>query len=317
MKTYRKLVRYLDKGATILIVDDWEINVQMLEKILVSLGYKTISAGSAMEATELMNDELPQLILLDIMMPDIDGFEFCHMLKENPRTRDIPVIFVSAAESDDEREKAFGIGGVDFIRKPFDVTEIKTRVSTHLNLYLLRQAMEESNRKLNNTINEQRKVIFNEKKRILENLANYFAEENKETQGEAEKVSKNSRMLAQALNFSDRYENKISSAFVDGVEIAGYVRNIKPKIFEIFFSIEDEDATVKAVSDVIYHYKDEWSEDKPLAAQIVAVADLFMNTVRGGATKEAALYSIQNSDSNLFDPYILELFIKLEKQIKS
>ncbi len=309
----------LDKGATILIVDDWEINVQMLEGILVSLGYKTISANSAKEATELMNRELPQLILLDIMMPDVDGFEFCHMLKENPKTRDIPVIFVSAAESDDEREKAFAIGGVDFIRKPFDVTEIKTRVSTHLNLYLLRQAMEESNRKLNSTISEQRKLIFNEKKRILENLATYFAEQNEQTASEAENVSKNARMLAQALNFSDRYENKISAAFVDGVEIAGYVRNIKPKVFEIFFTKEDEDTAVKAVSDVIYHYKDKWQQegDKPLAAQIVAVADAFQNSIHTGATKEAALFSLQNMNEDLFDPYLLELFVKLEKQIKS
>ncbi len=267
-----------------------------------------------------MNQELPQLVLLDIMMPDIDGFEFCHMLKENPKTRDIPVIFVSAAESDDEREKAFKVGGVDFIRKPFDVTEIKTRVSTHLNLYLLRQAMGEDNRKLNSTISEQRKLIFNEKKRILENLATYFADnDDVETAAETENVSKNARLLAQALNFSDRYENKISAAFVDGVEIAGYVRNIKPKIFEIFFRKEDADATVNAVSDVIYHYKDEWHEgcDKPLAAQIVAVADAFQNTIHAGATKEAALYSMQNIGGNTFDPYLLELFVKLEKQIKS
>ncbi len=309
----------MDKGATILIVDDWEINVQMLEAILTSLGYKTLSAKSAMEATDILNKELPQLILLDIMMPDINGYEFCHTLKDNPKTRDIPVIFVSAAESDDEREHAFEIGGVDFIKKPFDVTEIKTRVSTHLNLYLLRQAMAENNRKLNEAINEQRKLIFNEKKRILENLATFLLDDNIENSTETENVSKNSRMLAQALNFSDKYENKITGAFVDGVEIAGYVRNLEPKIFEVFFRKEDVDTTVKAVSDVIYHYKDKYEvgEEKPLSAQIVAITDAFQNHIHAGQSKEEALNSLKNSEEKLFDPYLLELFVKLEKQIKT
>ncbi len=310
----------MDKGATILIVDDWEINIQMLDVILVSLGYKTLSAKSAKEATALINEELPQLVLLDIMMPDINGYEFCHMLKENPKTRDIPVIFVSAAESDDEREHAFEIGGVDFIRKPFDVTEIKTRVSTHLNLYLLRQAMAENNRKLNSAMNEQRKLIFNEKKRILENLATFLMEDDDmETAAETANVSKNSKMLAQALNFSDKYENKISASFVDGAEIAGYVRNIEPKIFEVFFRKEDVDSTVKAVSDVIYHYRDEWYEgcEKPLAAQIVAITDAFQEYIHLGQSKEEALESLRNQKECLFDPYLLNVFIKLEKQIRS
>lgn len=314
------------RDATILIVDDWEINVEMLEAILNELGYKTYTAMSAKEATDILNEKLPQMVLLDIMMPDINGYEFCQLLKANPLTRDIPVIFVSAAESDEEREKAFEIGGVDFIKKPFDVTDIKTRVYTHLNIYFLRQELEENNRKLSHAISEQRKVIFNEKKRILENLAIFFGEENSENSAENELVSKNSRMLAQAINFSEKYENRISEAFVEGVEIAGFVRHINPKIFEIFYSKDEKDISVNAVSDVIYFMKERWDgsgeqslseEAIPLAARLVAITDGFQNLLSGGLTKEVALEKMKDEEGLIYDPYLLKLFIKLEKQIKS
>ncbi len=308
----------MDKEETILVVDDSLVNLEMLEAILNELGYKTYKAMSAIDAAAIIHDRLPQMVLLDIMMPDINGYEFCKTLKDNPLTRDIPVLFVSAAESDEEREHAFEIGGVDFIRKPFDFTEIKTRVSTHLSIYHLRKELEENNRKLNYTINEQRKVIFDEKKRILENIVTYFEREKPNSNIDNENVSKNSRMLAQALNFSDEYENKISNSFVDGIEIAGFVRKLDPKFFEIFFTKEDDNTSVKTVSDVIYYMSETYEEDKdiPLAARIVKITDAFQNLINDGYSKEKALEKMKQESNMEFDPYLLDIFIKLEKQIK-
>ena len=314
------------RDTTILIVDDLDVNIMLLEEILDSLGYKTRSAMSAKEATDIINDELPHMVLLDIMMPDINGYEFCQMLKENPHTRDIPVIFVSAAESDDEREKAFEIGGVDFIRKPFDVTEIKTRVSTHLNIYNLRQELEENNRKLNQVISEQSKNILNEKKRILKNLAALSSDED-ELPLDNDNIVKNSRMLTQALNFTDKYENKISEAFIDGVEIAGSIRNIDPKIYKIFFTDDEKSPTLQASADVIYYHKERWDgtgspnglsgDDIPLAARIVAVTEAFEIYVKSGLSREEAFSKMKDERGVAFDPYLMDLFIKIEKQIKS
>ena len=314
------------RDTTILIVDDLDVNIMLLEEILDSLGYKTRSAMSAKEATDIINDELPHMVLLDIMMPDINGYEFCQMLKENPHTRDIPVIFVSAAESDDEREKAFEIGGVDFIRKPFDVTEIKTRVSTHLNIYNLRQELEENNRKLNQVISEQSKNILNEKKRILKNLAALSSDED-ELPLDNDNIIKNSRMLTQALNFTDKYENKISEAFIDGVEIAGSIRNIDPKIYKIFFTDDEKSPMLQASADVIYYHKERWDgsgspnglsgDDIPLAARIVAIAEAFEIYVKSGLSREEAFSKMKDERGVLFDPYLMDLFIKIEKQIKS
>lgn len=311
---------------TILIVDDLDVNIMLLEEILDSLGYKTKSAMSAVEATDILNEELPSMVLLDIMMPDINGYEFCQMLKENPHTRDIPVIFVSAAEGDDEREKAFEIGGVDFVKKPFDVTEIKTRVSTHLNIYHLRQELEENNRKLNQVISEQSEMMFNEKKRILKNLAAHSID-GEDVSVENDIISKNSRMLTQALNFTDRYENKISESFIDGVEIASNIRSIDPKMFGIFFTEDENNPALQASVDVVYNYKEHWDgsgspnglkgEDIPLAARIVAITDAFEMYIKEGLSREEAFHKIETDKGILYDPYLVDLFLKIQKQIKS
>ena len=322
----RQVSRLEKDKDTILIVDDLDVNIMLLEEILDSLGYKTKSAMSAVEATDILNHELPSMVLLDIMMPDINGYEFCQMIKENPHTRDIPVIFVSAAEGNDEREKAFEIGGVDFVKKPFDVTEIKTRVSTHLNIYHLRQELEENNRKLNQVVSEQSEMMFNEKKRILKNLAAHSID-GEDVSVENDIISKNSRMLTQALNFTDRYENKISESFIDGVEIASNIRSIDPKMFGIFFTEDENNPALQASVDVVYNYKEHWDgsgspnglkgEDIPLAARIVAITDAFEMYIKEGLSREEAFHKIETDKGILYDPYLVDLFLKIQKQIKS
>lgn len=296
---------------TILIVDDWDVNIEMLEAILDSLGYETYSAMNVSDAIEIINDKMPHLILSDIMMPDISGYEFCEMLKSNPLTRDIPVIFVSAAESDEDRETAYNIGGVDFIRKPFDVTEIKTRVSTHLNIYNLRRELEDNNRKLNKVIADQSKRILEEKKRILKNIAKLSADNSNNTVNN-EIVAKNSRLLAQALNFSDKYENKISESFVEAVEIGTLIRFIDIKIFEVFFTDNDKDDFVKTVADVVYNHDE--AKDAPLAARLVKVTDTFARLYSECNDREKVLSMMKSQD---LDEYLLDMFLRIEKQMKA
>ena len=305
----------MSNKESILIVDDYEVNIDMLEAILESLNYNVYSAMSAAEATELLNDKKPHMVLLDIMMPDVNGFEFCEMLKENPHTRDIPVIFVSAAESDEEREKAFESGGVDFIRKPFDITEIKTRVSTHLNIYNLRRELEDNNRKLNRVISEQTHRILDEKKRILKNIAS-LPSERKDSTVDDKLIAKNSRMLAQALNFTDRYENKISESFVEAVEIGSLIRHIEIDLFEVFFVPDDKDEFVNTVRDIVYGFNcpEDDSKSDALAYKVVKIIDTFA-TLTSQYDREDALERLRDADG--LDEYILEMFFKIEKQIKS
>jgi putative two-component system response regulator len=117
--------------CTILIVDDIETNIDIL---LDTLGedYDIAVAMDGASALESIEDEPPDLILLDIMMPDMDGYEVCEKLKSNPKTTDIPVIFLSALSEADEKQKGLNLGAVDFITKPFDPSLVQEKVKQHL-----------------------------------------------------------------------------------------------------------------------------------------------------------------------------------------
>ncbi len=137
-----------ESKGEILIVDDNLANLRLLTDILGDLGYRVRPARNGELA--LMNAQAapPDLILLDIKMPDMDGYEVCKQLKANPLTRDIPVIFISAIGQIEEKVKAFTFGGVDYITKPFQVEELLARVKTHLGMYSLQQQLSTANSRL-------------------------------------------------------------------------------------------------------------------------------------------------------------------------
>ena len=115
----------------VLVVDDTETNIDILMDILGD-EYDVVVAMDGEGALEAVDDDTPDLILLDIMMPDIDGFEVCKRLKNNPDTAGIPIIFLSALAEDEDKQKGLDLGAVDFITKPLDPAEIQTKVKKHL-----------------------------------------------------------------------------------------------------------------------------------------------------------------------------------------
>ncbi|MCA9873593.1 MAG: response regulator, partial [Anaerolineales bacterium] len=125
--------------ANILIVDDTPANLRLLANILSKAGYVVRPARSGRIALSSAQSEPPDLILLDIMMPDMDGYEVCRHLKINETTRNIPVIFISALNDVEEKVKSFEIGGVDYIPKPFHGDEVLARVNTHLTIRSLQK----------------------------------------------------------------------------------------------------------------------------------------------------------------------------------
>jgi len=137
-----------DGSINILVVDDSPANLQLLVKLLQLEGYKVRPARSGAAAFVLMRGIRPDLILLDINMPDMDGFEVCRRLKEDPHTRDIPVIFLSALHDTFDKVKAFKVGGVDYITKPFQMEEVQMRLETHLRLARMKTELEVANAKL-------------------------------------------------------------------------------------------------------------------------------------------------------------------------
>jgi len=130
--------------SRILIVDDTPANLRLLSSILDG-DYITHPANSGEQALRFIESTLPDLILLDARMPGLDGYQVCEKLKSNPRTHDIPVIFISAADEMSDKAKAFNVGAVDYIAKPFQIEEVLTRVGTHLSLRRLEKQAQATN----------------------------------------------------------------------------------------------------------------------------------------------------------------------------
>lgn len=139
--------------ATILIVDDAEDNLEILGEILSFNGYKVKTARSGEAALKWVQETLPDLILLDILMPGMDGFEICKRIKAQNSMKDIPVIFVSSMTDIDSKVRGFKVGGVDYINKPFQHAEVLVRVNTHLTLLRLREHLEMQNTELERLAN--------------------------------------------------------------------------------------------------------------------------------------------------------------------
>ncbi|MGB3405339.1 MAG: response regulator [Microcoleaceae cyanobacterium] len=140
-------------SGTILIVDDTPQNLQVLFSYLETEGYKVLLAEDGESALQIARSQAPDLILLDILMPEIDGFETCRRLKAKPATREIPVIFLTALSETVNKLQGFKLGGVDYITKPIEQEEVLVRIQTQLNLQRMRQSLAQQNQELQQALN--------------------------------------------------------------------------------------------------------------------------------------------------------------------
>ncbi len=145
------------KGV-ILIVDDQPVSLRLLLAFMERQGFTVLVAASGEEALAVIGETRPDLILLDVLMPALNGFDICRLLKEQEETADIPVIFVTALTNLEDKVKGFAAGGVDYVTKPFQHQEVLARVVTHLNLARLRKELESKNRQLQTALDEIRQL---------------------------------------------------------------------------------------------------------------------------------------------------------------
>ncbi len=143
------------KGSTILIAEDDLVTGQLLSSILHKENFKTIICTDGQTALEKALDEQPDLVLLDIMMPALSGFETCRRLKSNSSTQEIPVIFLTAKMTSHDKNAGFDVGGVDYITKPFDSLEVIQRIKTQLRLKKAMDKLREYSHSLENSLNKQ------------------------------------------------------------------------------------------------------------------------------------------------------------------
>ncbi len=202
----------------ILAVDDTPASLRLLTDILADEGYQVRSAINGELALSAAVSEPPQLVLLDINMPDMDGFEVCRRLKQNSSLKDIPVIFVSALSEMAEKLKGFDLGGVDYVTKPFQREELLARVNTHLELHHLRHNLEDMVWKRTESLLESERRL---KKNLLESvaaLATVVEQRDPYTSGHQSQVAHLAETIAREMNLPDN--------MIEGINLAAVVHDV-------------------------------------------------------------------------------------------
>lgn len=136
----------------IAIIDDELMNLEMLGFIIRQLGFGSTGIQHSLEAIEILEKSVPDLILLDVKMPKMDGFELCSKIKEHRKLKEVPIIFLTGLDQTENKIKGLELGGVDYITKPFNPLELKARVKTHIELSMAKRKVEEQAKKLKEDI---------------------------------------------------------------------------------------------------------------------------------------------------------------------
>ncbi|WP_416671909.1 EAL domain-containing response regulator [Egbenema bharatensis] len=159
--------------GTILVVDDTPENLQLLATTLTEQGYEVRGVVSGAMALRVARSVVPDLILLDILMPEMDGYEVCRILKTDERTCEIPVIFLTALVEVLDKVKAFAVGGVDYIVKPFQAAEVLVRIETHLSLQAANQQVRQLNTALEQRVRERTEALERQNLQLQESEARF------------------------------------------------------------------------------------------------------------------------------------------------
>ena len=329
----------------VLIVDDVLENIQVAMNILKEESYNFSYAKNGLDALSLLREGQFDLILLDIMMPGIDGYEVCKRIKSDPKLCDIPIIFLTAKADIDSMSKAFEVGGVDYITKPFHPEELLSRVKNHLELHQARQVLRQHNLSLKNKLKRERERIYTEleksQKEMIFMLTELIESTSDETGRHIHRVSEYSRLLAHhhpSLSFEDEEVIYHASPMHDigKLSVPSNILHKEGRLSEEEFEIMKTHTThahnylkmldrkvMKAADIIAYQHHEKFNgtgypnalagEDIHIYARIVALADVFDALTHKRVYKEAwsvdeAVEYIKGHSATQFDPQIVAIF---------
>jgi putative two-component system response regulator len=290
------------EGSGIMVVDDQPANLKLMEDMLRRQGYAVRSFPRGRLALAAAAEEPPDLILLDIDMPEMNGFEVCKRLKSDNKLASIPVIFLSALNEAEDKVHAFRCGGLDYITKPFRFEEVQARVATHLHIHHLRRSLQVHNDQLEEAVRRRTREIEESRLEILCRLA-IAAEYRDDTTGKhTERVGRTAAMLAQELQMPDLQVRMIRLAAplhdVGKIGVPDRILLKKGKLSAGEFEVVKKHVQIgakilsgsqspllqMAETIALYHHEC-WdgtgysaglaAERIPLPARVVAVADIF------------------------------------------
>lgn len=340
-------------GATLFVIDDTPDNLLMLRAMLEERRYRVCAfprGGMALEAAKV---DPPDLVLLDIDMPEMDGYEVCRRLKEDSRLQEIPVLFVSALTQTLDKVTALSMGGVDYITKPFHFAEVEARVNTHLALYRYQHHLQDLvEAQVRETAESQMSTIFA--------LAKLVESRDTDTSQHLERVQMFCRLLAQRLREWVPSGLGIDVAFIENLYHASPLHDIgkvgipdavllKPgrytdeeirimrehtvigsRTLEAARARYPRNAFINMGVVIARSHHERWDgtgypdglggEDIPLAARILAVADVYdalrsRRCYKRAYTHEESRAIIATESGRQFDPVVVEAFLSLEQEL--
>ena len=329
-------------GSMVLIVDDEYIGRETLQSVLEGEGYELEMAENGFQAIEKAKKLLPDVILLDIMMPGMTGFEVCQRIRSDPQIAEIPIIILTALDDRESLLNALKAGADDFISKPFDRYELRARLLgiTRLNRY---QKLLQERAKLR----EAHAQLLNAYEATIEGLSHALDLRDRETEGHSRRVTELTVRLAQALNMSDEEIMHLRrGALLHDVGKIGIPDSIlqKPEslteeewvimrrhpefAYNMLYPIE----YLRPALDIPYSHHERWdgtgyprglkAEEIPMVARLFAVADVWdavtsNRPYRGAWTEEEAFGYIREQSGKHFDPKVVDLFFSVIEGFRS
>ncbi len=332
----------------VLLVDDEPSNIKILTETLRS-NYEIRFAMNGTDALKAAVSDNPDLVLLDIMMPEMDGYEVCSRMMADSRTKDIPIIFITAQDDEREETKGFKIGAVDYIKKPFNPTVVKARVETHLSLKRAQETLKNQNAVLKEKVRERTAELEKTQIEIVERLGLAAEYRDEETGNHIKRISEYCRFLGQSSGLSSGECDTLALAStMHDLGKIGIPDNIllKPgKLTEDERIIMKTHTTIGAkmlsgknssllnmAEKIALTHHEKWDgsgypmgikkDDIPLVGRITCICDVFDALTSERPYKKAwliedAMDEINNRSGTHFDPELVGHFNKLISKVKA
>jgi len=350
MKINSSLVNH---DSNILIVDDTVENLTLLARMLKDCGYVARPVPNGRLALQAARGEKPDLILLDITMPEMDGYEVCRQMKKDPLLRDIPVLFISALTQTLEKVKAFEAGGVDYISKPFQFEEVKARVETHLHLHKLQLGLEDQ-------VERQVKEIVELQMGMIFGLAKLAEARDSDTGRHLERIQILCKRFSEELGKDPRFADQIDDKFCDMIFHASPLHDIGKVAIEDSVLLKPGKLTAEEFEKMKLHtvigattleevqnrfpnnaflnmgiqiarwHHEKWDgsgypdglsgEMIPICARIMSIVDVYdairsKRVYKDPISHEEACKIIVSEQGSHFDPAIIDVFILLQNEL--
>ncbi|GAB6094849.1 two-component system response regulator [Desulfatiferula olefinivorans] len=332
----------------VLLVDDTKTNIDILVQTLKD-DFRLGVALSGKKAVDYVAANHVDLILLDVLMPEMDGYDVCEILKRNPATQDIPIIFITAMDAPEHKTRGFEMGAVDYITKPFDIAEVKARVRTHLTLITARKELKIQNEALELKVREQTRELEETQVEIINRLGLASEYRDEGTGQHVQRMSEYCRLLGKAAGMEpEEYELLALASTMHDAGKIGIADDIllKPgalsdreweqmKRHSIIGGelLSGGNSRLMQLAEIIAKtHHERWDgsgyfeglkgEEIPLAGRIVCICDVFDALVSERPYKKAwtvdeAIREIETWSGSHFDPFLAKKFISLKSELQA